>query len=137
MFCKEGVLRNFAKFTGKYLCQSLFFNIVVGLRPATFLKKRQWHSCFPINFVKFLRTFLTEHLRWLLLYNENFAFFKVLDVLEKGCIGNEWVKPYKKHLKLHKKSNPLTTVQFGQEHVLVSEFDEACVDHNQLESSIF
>ena len=25
MFCKKGVLRIFAKFTGKYLCQSLFF----------------------------------------------------------------------------------------------------------------
>ena len=26
LFCKKGVLRNFAKFTGKHLCQSLFFN---------------------------------------------------------------------------------------------------------------
>ena len=26
VFCKKGVLRNFARFTGKYLCQSLFFN---------------------------------------------------------------------------------------------------------------
>ena len=31
-------------------------------------KKRFWHSCFPLNFAKFLRTpILTEHLRWLLL----------------------------------------------------------------------
>ena len=45
VFCKKGVLRNFAKFTGKHLCQSLFFNKVAGL-------------------AKFLRTpFLTEHLR--------------------------------------------------------------------------
>ena len=28
MFCKKGILRNFAKFTGKHLCQSLFFNKV-------------------------------------------------------------------------------------------------------------
>ena len=28
---KKGVLRNFAKFTGKHLCQSLFFNKVAGL----------------------------------------------------------------------------------------------------------
>ena len=29
---------------------------------------RLWHKCFPMNFVKFLRTpFLTEHLWWLLL----------------------------------------------------------------------
>ena len=39
-----------------------------GLRPATSLKKRLWHRCFPVNFAKFLRTpFLKEHLRWLLL----------------------------------------------------------------------
>ena len=38
------------------------------LRPATLLKKRLWHSCFPVNFVKFLRTpLLTEHLWKLLL----------------------------------------------------------------------
>ena len=56
VFCKKGVLRNFAKFTGKNLCQSLFFNKVAGLRPATVLKKRLRHRCFPVNFVKFLRT---------------------------------------------------------------------------------
>ena len=39
---KKGVLRNFAKFTGKHLCQSLFL-IKLGLRPATLLKKRLWH----------------------------------------------------------------------------------------------
>ena len=68
VFSKKVVLRNFAKFTGKHLCQLLFFNKVVGMRPATLLKKRLWHSCFPANFTKFLRTpFLTEHLWWLLL----------------------------------------------------------------------
>ena len=65
---RKGVLRNFAKFTGKRLCQSLFFHKVAGLRTATLLKKRLWHRCFPVNFAKFLRTpFLTEHL-WLLLF---------------------------------------------------------------------
>ena len=29
--CKKGVLRNFTKFTGKYLCQSLLFNKVADL----------------------------------------------------------------------------------------------------------
>ena len=56
VFCRKGVLRKFAKFTGKHLCQSLF------------LKKRLWHRCFLLNFAKFLRTpFLKEHLWWLLL----------------------------------------------------------------------
>ena len=30
---EKGALRNFAKFTGKRLCQSLFFNKVAGLGP--------------------------------------------------------------------------------------------------------
>ena len=54
VFCKKGALRNFAKLTGKHLCQSLFFNKVAGLRPATLLKKRLWHRWFPVNFAKFL-----------------------------------------------------------------------------------
>ena len=30
VFYKKGVLRNFTKFTGKHLCQRLFFNEVYG-----------------------------------------------------------------------------------------------------------
>ena len=30
--CKKGVIRNFAKVTGKHLCQSLFLNKVTGKR---------------------------------------------------------------------------------------------------------
>ena len=30
VLCKKGVIRNFATFTGKHLCQSLFFNKVAG-----------------------------------------------------------------------------------------------------------
>ena len=48
-------LKNFARFAGKYLCQSLFFNKVTDLRPATLFKKRLWHRCFSVHFVKFLR----------------------------------------------------------------------------------
>ena len=43
----KGVLINFAKFTGKHLCQSLFYNKAAGLR--------LWQRCFPVNFAKFLR----------------------------------------------------------------------------------
>ena len=61
---RKGVLRNFANFTGKHPYQSLFFNKVVGLGPATLLKKRLQHRYFPVNFAKFLRTpFLIEHLQ--------------------------------------------------------------------------
>ena len=32
VFCEKGAIRNLTKFTGKLLCQSLFFNKVAGLR---------------------------------------------------------------------------------------------------------
>ena len=67
VFCKKGVLKNIAKFTGKHLCQSLFLNKYAGLRPITLLKKRLWQGCFPVNFAIFLRTLFLEHLWWLLL----------------------------------------------------------------------
>ena len=54
VLCKKVFFRNFTKFTGKHLYQSLFFNKVADLRPTTLLKKRLWHRCFPVNFVKFL-----------------------------------------------------------------------------------
>ena len=76
VLCTKSVLKNFAKFTGKHLCKSLFVNKVAGLelfakivngwkpltiftkssRPATLLTKRLLHRCFPVNFAKFLRT---------------------------------------------------------------------------------
>ena len=35
----------------------------LGLRAATLLRKRLYHMCFPVNFLKFVRTlFFTEHL---------------------------------------------------------------------------
>ena len=43
---RKSVLRNFAKFTGKHLCESLFFNKAAGLRPVTLLQTRLWHKCF-------------------------------------------------------------------------------------------
>ena len=82
---KKGVLTNFAKFTGKDLCQSLFFNKIAGRRPATFLKKRLWHRCFPVNFAKFLRTsFLQNTSRCLLL-----TFERVLNtpLLNVNCLA--------------------------------------------------
>ena len=46
VFCKKGVLKNFAKFTGKHLCQSLLFNKVAGLKAATLLKKNSGTGVF-------------------------------------------------------------------------------------------
>ena len=55
-FWKKGVLIHFAKFTGKYLCQSLFVNKVEDVRSATLLKKRLCQRYFSVNFAKFLIT---------------------------------------------------------------------------------
>ena len=55
VFYKKAVLKNFAKFTGKYLCQSLFLNKVAGLRHPVLYDfaffsyllnfSLQWHLC--------------------------------------------------------------------------------------------
>ena len=53
-----GVLRNFAKYLGKHLCQSILFNKVAGLR-----KKETLTRVFSCKFCKiFNNTFFTEHL---------------------------------------------------------------------------
>ena len=56
MCCKKGVLKNFAKFTEKQLCQSPFFNKVAGLRPGTLLKKRLWYRCFFGEFCEIFKS---------------------------------------------------------------------------------
>ena len=40
VFCKQGALKNFAKFKGKHLCQSLFFLNKVPGSTCNFIKKR-------------------------------------------------------------------------------------------------
>ena len=49
---KKGVLTNFITFAGKHLRQSLFFDKVAGLSPATLTKKRLRDKCFLVNFVR-------------------------------------------------------------------------------------
>ena len=51
---KKSVLKNFAKFTGKHLRQSFFFNKVAGAA-CNFIKKETLTQVFPVNFTKFLR----------------------------------------------------------------------------------
>ena len=65
MFYKKGDLRNFVKFTGKHLCQSLFFNKVAGLRPETcnFIKKETLAQVISGEFYEISKnTIFTEHL---------------------------------------------------------------------------
>ena len=60
MLCENRVLRNFAKFTVNYLCQSLFL--------IKFFKKEALVQVFYSEFCKVSKSaFSTEHLQWLLL----------------------------------------------------------------------
>ena len=60
VFYTKGVLRKFTKFTGKHLCQRLFFNKLADLRPArpaTLFKKESLAQVLSCEFfVKFLCT---------------------------------------------------------------------------------
>ena len=62
VFCKKGVLRNFAKFTGKHMCQSLFFKKILG-QVCNFVKKETLAQVLSCEFCKVTKnTFFTEPL---------------------------------------------------------------------------
>ena len=67
---RKGVLRNFTNFTGKHLCQSLFFNEVATLRSAILLKKETLAQVFSCEFCEipkntlFYRTPLVVASEW-------------------------------------------------------------------------
>ena len=64
VFCKKDVLKNFSKFTGKHLFQSLF---LIEFFNKLFKKKTQT-QVFSCEFCEiFKNTFFMEHRRWLLL----------------------------------------------------------------------
>ena len=76
VFYKKGVLKYFAKFTGKHLCQGLYFNKGARLRPASLFKKETLVQVFSCEFCEiFENTFFIEHLRWLLLVLKIFTTF--------------------------------------------------------------
>ena len=74
---------------------------VAGLRLATLLKKRAQHRCFPLNFVKFLRTpILLEQLWWLTASEEEHE--------GKREIIENTDKSIQKVKRLYKKNNKIT-----------------------------
>ena len=67
LYINKSVLSNFAKFTRKHLCHSLFFNKVAGLR---LWKERLWRRCFHAKFFEVSKnTYFIERntTGWLLL----------------------------------------------------------------------
>ena len=104
MFCKKGILRNFAKLTRKRLCQSLFLNKIAGFRPqiCNFIKKRDSRAgVFLINLAKFLIiSFIIDNLKRLLL-----------------CIHKSFAKFFVRKCILHKKLTFLLRIfiwRYGQ-----------------------
>ena len=63
VFFKEGVLRNFAKFARKHLCQSLFFNKDAGLQlVCNFIKKETLAQVLSCEFCEISKnTFFKQH----------------------------------------------------------------------------
>ena len=63
-------------------------------RPGTLLKRRLWHKCFQVNFVKFLRTPFSQNIYGRLLLNYRSC---RPEVTEKGVL-KDLVKFAQKHL---------------------------------------
>ena len=55
VFCEKSVLRNLADLQ-ENTCTRVSFLIKLQAGPATLLKKRLGHRCFPVSFAKFLKT---------------------------------------------------------------------------------
>ena len=64
---------NFSKFRSKTLVLELMFNEFGGLHTfSIFIKRILQHRCFPMKFMKILRTpFFTEHIRRLILWKNS------------------------------------------------------------------
>ena len=54
-YVKE-VFLEISQYSQENTCARVSFLITLLAAPATLLKKRLWHRCFPVNFEKFIRT---------------------------------------------------------------------------------
>ena len=102
LFCKKGVLRNFAKFTGKHLCQNLFFSKVAD-QACNFIKKEILAQVFSFEFCKISKN--TYSYRTPLLVasecSRSLEFEKETDqnfITQNLCHGKEYYIPKKNKL---------------------------------------
>ena len=57
-------------------------------KPATLLKNRLWHKCFPVNFVKFLRTPFSQNIPGDCFYiKEDDLGVKILHLNKRGNVA--------------------------------------------------
>ena len=88
---EKGVFKNFTNFTGKHLCWSK----LQGWRAYNFIKKNFLHSCFPVNFAKFLRTPIFKNICERLLLYLHVILFTMRDLNPlKGTLMQIWKSPY-------------------------------------------
>ena len=96
-------------------CARVSFLIKLQAAPATLLKKRLRHRCFPVNLAKFLRTtFFTEHLWWLLLPRTERAFnmkWKVYFFSLGLSVVRNTLRPGSRPLKILQNSKENTCVR--------------------------
>ena len=113
MFSKKGVIRNFTKFTGKLLCQSLFFNKVSGLKP--YQKNEALAQVFSRGFCEITK---------------NTTSYKTPTVVTSGkymYTANDRIKIFRKKFfcvseKIFQKSTMSTVICFLSIHCLTSIF---------------
>ena len=60
VFCKKKVSLETSQNSQENTCARVSLLIKLQAAPATLLKKRLWHRCFPVNFAKFLRTTFSQ-----------------------------------------------------------------------------
>ena len=90
VFCKKGILKNFTKFTGKHLRQSLIFYKVSGLS-LQLIKKETLVQVFFCEFCEiFKNTFFIKYLRWLLLKGSGIERYKVKYINHSECKECPW-----------------------------------------------
>ena len=79
-------------------CLRVSFLIKLQARPATLLKKRLWHRCFPVNFAKFVRaTFLQNTSGRLLKYllsTKRFDSMNSSNIVVRKLLAKPWANLY-------------------------------------------
>ena len=73
VFCKKIYSSKFIKFHRKTLASECLFNKVACLNACNFIKKRLWHRCFPVKFVKFSRTPILKNICERLLLHHGYS----------------------------------------------------------------
>ena len=131
VFCKNRYSEKCRKIQGKHLCQSLLFNKVADLSPATLLKRRLRHTCFPVNFAKFLITpFLQKTSRDCFWYVQCTQLLGVI-LLPTLCslVLKSWISFRARDVALF--------MTFFYQQNLLKTFDNLLTKCNNLEISIF